>query len=48
MYYTRMITFVRAKLKKLDRETNIDKIRVDTHTVLQNTTTEQTFDLLKS
>ncbi len=41
-----MITFERVKLNKSDGQTKIDKIRVAAFTVLQNTTTEQTFDLL--
>ncbi len=31
-----MTTFIKAKLKKSDEQTNIDKYRVFAHTILQN------------
>ena len=32
---TRITTFIKAKLKKLDGQTKIDKYRVDTHEILK-------------
>ena len=38
---TRMTTFMKAKLKKSDRQTNIEKYRVAVHKILQNIISEQ-------
>ncbi len=35
-----MTTFIKATLKKLDRQTNIEKYRVAVHKILQNITSD--------
>ncbi len=43
----RMTTIIKAKLKKSDGQTNIDKDRVAAHKRLQNIIAEQNFELLE-
>ncbi len=42
---TRISTFIKVKLKKWDRLTNIDKYRVATHKKLEQFYSEQKYDL---
>ena len=42
-----MTTFIKAKIKKSDGQTIIDKYRVAAHTILQNTISEQIFNVLR-
>ena len=44
---TRMITFLKVKLKNSDGQTNIDKYKVAAHKLLQNILSKQKFDLLR-
>ncbi len=46
MELTRITTFKIANLKKSDRQTNIDKYRIDAYRILSNSISEQKFDLL--
>ena len=41
-----MTTFIKARLKKLVRQTNIEKYRVAVHKILQNIISEQNSYLL--
>ena len=42
-----MITFIKAKVKKSDGQTNIDKYRVAGDTILQNSISDRKVDLLR-
>ena len=42
-----MIPFIKTKLNKSDRQTNIDKYKVAAHKILQNILLKQKFDLLR-
>ena len=40
---TRMTTFIKAKHKKSDRQTKVEKFRLTAHKILQNIILEQNF-----